>query len=77
MNVALYRVDDHINQSAGRWRFFHHTLCAVITSRLTSIPEETADYYLQLTPNAALSGAVYRVYMKSNDITALKDTNGA
>jgi|GEM_PF-1702539 len=73
MNVALYRVDDtSTNLLADGGSFI--TRYGGNNFKINFIPEETADYYLQLTPNAALSGAVYRVYMKSNDITALKDT---
>lgn len=72
MTVELFRVDDtNTNLLADGSSF--NTRYGSSNFKINYIPSETADYYLRLTPNAALSGVNYRVYMKSNDIAALKD----
>ena len=70
MTVELFRVDDtNTNLLADGSSF--NTRYGANNFKINYIPAETGDYYLRLTPNAALAGAAYKVYMKSNDIAAL------
>lgn len=70
--VELFKVGDTSTNLLADGSSFN-TRYGSSNFKINYIPSETGDYYLRLTPNAALAGAEYKVYMKSNDIAALKD----